>query len=79
MLAMYNGQLLAENDCPIMKNLGLGLLGPSILDPIYVIYAFGSMLSCILCERKFFRKSQNEALWCPKSVQSSAICDRLVY
>ena len=34
-----------------MKNRGLGPLGPSILDPIYVIYAFGSMLSCILCER----------------------------
>ena len=33
-----------------MKNRGLGPLGPSILDPIYVIYAFGSMLSCILCE-----------------------------
>ena len=35
-----------------MKNLGLGPLGPLILDPIYVIYAFGSMLSCILCERQ---------------------------
>ena len=33
-----------------MKNRGLGPLGPSILDPFYVIYAFGSMLSCILCE-----------------------------
>ena len=33
-----------------MKNRGLGPLGPSSLDPIYVIYAFGSMLSCILCE-----------------------------
>ena len=37
-----------------MKNRGLGPLGPSILDPIYVIYAFGSMLSCILCERQNF-------------------------
>ena len=46
---MYNGQYHTENDCPTMKNLGLGPLGPSILDPIYVIYAFGSMLSCILC------------------------------
>ena len=62
-----------------MKKRGLGLLGPSILDPIYVIYVFGSMLSCILCETKIFRKSQIEALWCPKSVQSNAICDRLVY
>ena len=62
------------------ENRGLGPLGPSILDPIYVIYAFGSMLSCILCERQnFFRKSQIEALWCPKSIPSSAICDRLVY
>ena len=40
-----------------MKNLGLGPLGPSILDPIYVIYAFGSMLSCILCERQKFSES----------------------
>ena len=37
-----------------MKDLGLGPLGPLILDPIYVIYAFGSMLSCILCERQNF-------------------------
>ena len=63
-----------------MKNRGLGPLGPSILDPIYVVYAFGSMLSCILCEwQKFLRKSQIEALWCLKSVQSSAICDRFIY
>ena len=27
----------------------------------------------------FFRKSQIEALWCPKSVQSSEICDHLLY
>ena len=40
-----------------MKNRGLGPLGPSILDPIYVIYAFGSMLSCILCERQNFSES----------------------
>ena len=77
---MCNGQYHAENDCPTMKNFGLGPLGPSILDPIYVIYAFGSMLSSILCERQnIFRKSQIEALWCPKLVQSSAICDRFVY
>ena len=58
--------------CPTMKNRGLGPLGPSILDPIYVIYAFGSMLSCILCERQnFFRKSQIEALWCPKSSRAA--------
>ena len=57
MLAMYNGQLHAENDCPTMKNRGLGLLGPSILDPIYVIYDFGSMLSCILCETQKFSES----------------------
>ena len=41
-----------------MKNRGLGPLGPSILDPFYVIYAFGSMLSCILCERQNFSESQ---------------------
>ena len=40
-----------------MKNRGLGPLGPSILDPIYVMYAFGSMLSCILCERQNFSES----------------------
>ena len=40
-----------------MKNRGLGPLGPSILDPFYVIYAFGSMLSCILCERQKISES----------------------
>ena len=40
-----------------MKNRGLGPLGPSIFDPIYVIYAFWSMLSCILCERQNFSES----------------------
>ena len=40
-----------------MKNRGLGPLGPSILDPIYVIYAFGSMLSCILSEGQKFSES----------------------
>ena len=40
-----------------MKNRGLGPLGPSILDPIYVIYAFGSMLFCILCERQKISES----------------------
>ena len=54
---MYNGQYHADNDCPTMKNRGLGPLGPSILDPIYVIYAFGSMLSCILGEIQKFSDS----------------------
>ena len=40
-----------------MKNRGLGPLGPSILDPIYVIYVTGSMLSCFLCERQKFSES----------------------
>ena len=40
-----------------MKNRGLGPLGPSILDPINVIYVFGTMLSCILCERQKFSES----------------------
>ena len=40
-----------------MKNRGLGPLGSSILDPIYVIYAFRSMLSYILCERQNFSES----------------------
>ena len=30
-------------------------------------------------ETKIFRKPQIEALWCPKSVQSRALCDRFVY
>ena len=57
MLAMYNGQYHAENECPTMKIRGLEQLGPSILDPIYVIYAIGSMLSCIRCERQNFSES----------------------
>ena len=40
-----------------MKNRDLGPLGPSNLDPIYVIYVFWSMLSCILCERQKFSES----------------------
>ena len=32
-----------------------------------------------LWETKIFRKSQIEALWYPKSVQSGAICDRFDY
>ena len=40
-----------------MKNPGSGPLRPSILDPIYVIYAFGLMLSCILCEWQKFSES----------------------
>ena len=54
---MYNGQYHAENECPTMKNRRLGQLGPSILDPIYVIYAFGSMLSCVLCGRQKISES----------------------
>ena len=41
----------------LWKNRGLGPLGPSILDPIYVIYVFGWMLSCILCEWQIFSES----------------------
>ena len=59
MLAMYNGLYHVENDfSPIMKNLVLGPRGPLILDPIYMIYAFGSMLSCILCERQKISENQ---------------------
>ena len=55
---MYNGQNHAENDqVQLRKNRGLGPLGPSILDPIYVICVFGSMLSCILCEWQKFSES----------------------
>ena len=34
-----------------------GTTQTSILDPIYVINAFGSMLSCILCEWQKFSES----------------------
>ena len=53
MLAMYTGQYQVQ----LWKNRGLGPLGPSILGPIYVIYAFGSTLSCILWERQKFSES----------------------
>ena len=59
-----------------MKNRGLGPLGPSILVPFYVIYAFGSMLYWILCERQKFSESHKLKRF---GAQSSAICDRLVY
>ena len=62
-----------------MKNRGLGPLGPSILDPIYVIYAFGSMLSCILCERQKFSESHKMKRFGARIKPSSVICDRLVY
>ena len=79
MLAMYNGQYNAENDqVQLWKNRGLAPLGPSILDPIYVIYVFGSMLSCILCEWQDFQKSQLKRL-VPGISQSSAIFDRFLY
>ena len=55
MQAMYNGQYHAVNDLSrTMRNRGLGPLGTSILEPFYVIYAFGSMLSCILCKRQTY-------------------------
>ena len=40
-----------------MKYHGLGPPGPSILDPFYVIYAFGLMPSWIRCERQKFSES----------------------
>ena len=40
---------LKMTEVQLWKNRGLAPLGPSILDPIYVIYVFESMLSCILC------------------------------
>ena len=49
-----------------MKIRGLGPLGPSILDPIYVIYAFGSILSCILSETQKFKKVTNWSALVPK-------------
>ena len=40
-----------------MKHLGPGPLGPWIMDPIYVICAFESMLSWNLCEKQKFSES----------------------
>ena len=55
---MYNGQYHAQNDyVQQWKNRGLGPLGPSIVDPIYVIYAIALMLSCILYEWQIFSES----------------------
>ena len=50
-----------------MKNRGFGPLGPSILDPIYVIYACGSMLFCILCERQKFSESHKLKRFCARN------------
>ena len=55
-----------------MKNRALGPLGPSILDPIYVIYAFGSMLSCILCERQKFSESHKLKRFGPRNLFQAA-------
>ena len=52
---------------PTMSNLGSGPLRPSILHPIYVIYAFGSMLSCILCERQKFSESHKLKRFCARN------------
>ena len=55
-----------------MKNRGLGPLGSSILDPIYVIYAFGSMLFCILCERQNFSESHKLKLFGARNQSKAA-------
>ena len=57
MLAIMANNTLKTTIGRTMKNLGLGPLGLYMLDPIYLIYAFGSMLSCILCERQKFSES----------------------
>ena len=81
MLAMYKGQYHAENDNK--SNYAKSWsgttrtikFGPHICDLCLWIDA----LLYSLWETKIFRKSQIEALWCPKSIQSSAICDRFDY
>ena len=60
---------------PTIKNRGLGPLGPSILDPIYVIYAFGSMLSCILCEKQKFSESHKWPIQRWKWMLSCILCE----
>ena len=54
---------------------GIINFGPHICDTCLWIDA----LLYSLWETNIFRKSQIEALWCPKSVQSGAICDRFDY
>ena len=49
-----------------MKNRDLGPLGPSNLDPIYVIYVFGSMLPFILCKRQKFSESHKLKRFVPE-------------
>ena len=56
-----------------MKNLGTGPVDPLIMDPTYVIYAFGSMLSSILCERQKIQKVTNWSALVPEI--SSEQCD----
>ena len=48
---------MANTKSNYKKKRGMGPLGPSILDRYYVIYAFGSMLSCILCDWQQFSES----------------------
>ena len=80
MLAMYNGQYNAENDqVQLWKNRGLAPLGPSILDPIYVIYVFGSMLSCILWEWQDFQKVTNWSALVPGISSEQRDFDRFLY
>ena len=56
-----------------MQNRDLVPLGPSNLDPIYVIYVFGSMLSCILCEsHKNFQKVMKIELVCANSQEMTS-------
>ena len=64
---MYNGQYHAENDyVQLWKNRGLGPLGPSILDPIFVIYAFVSMLPVFSVRDKNFQKVTNWSALLPE-------------
>ena len=57
------------------ENIGPGPLGPWIMDTIYVICVFGSMLTPFLWETQFFKKSQIEALLSQKTVQINTSCD----
>ena len=48
--------------------------------PLYVIYAFGSMLSCILCEKQKFSGSHKlKRFGAQNQIRAGAICDRFVY
>ena len=68
MLAIYNGQYHVENDKSHYEKSWSGTARIIDYGPhIYVICAFGSMLSCILCERQKFSGSHKLMRLCARN------------